>query len=1248
MMLKEYRTLLLSGLSLLLLGQPGWSAEKTVESPLYRELPLPVAAAAWSVTADPTLAVQVATGSLPGGIKIQFAKPAQEMLFTVKMQQPVKLQKDARRCGIWCYSASRFWGEKPALRFLLEDADGIAYSYQMYGASPKAGSWSYLETPRFWTGELGRLDETMILVEGGLQHRRPVPPLRLVGFEFRAETGQWIAAKQEIEFSPVCSDGVRREASPFYWQTDLGDRYLFGEMPQAARPFVMVGDLLTRNGDFTVTWQARNQLAATRAVAEGTWDLGKFDGSTAARFQRLEIPVTAQGQYWLSFDIREKGGKAERKTVDSWFKVIRGDQAKLALLNAEKKPAGGMLLLNPQRASNLYAPGEIQTCRVRVWQPEAAAPKSSGSGSLPPAGPSRSDHSGADNVPEFVLKVQRLYYPKAEETTAAETVPVTFVAGAPYADVSLPLELTVERPLQKLTCILLRSGVELDRIAAWLGTQEQPTVLPWTNRDSLLRYADIFGEGKHLLSCAEWDARYTDEKIGATFEEWVLDVKRQNVNAIELFPAWREIEPQMGVYWWTELDRRIELVAKHGLKVMLNLDSTYPPEWMPSESQADEEGMVNGLWHGGGNNVLKSPCSEALWEHYRQYLTHLSLRYRNQPVLVAYSSLLIFFDHFWADHPWQGQYVDYSESAKAGFHRYLRDSRGFSLADLSQRWKRPLASWDEVVLPRTDLFLGLATIDRPDPRPEWRDFLDFRRWCQDQFVTKLVAGTVRQYDDIRPIGFHGNLLTSAETYRAMGLYVCAGGSEGSIEGYRKPFDFPKRSESILMSFYTPSYTAMSMTNLLGQGNVHVQNFWMPWWRWESSVREDRKTGTQALAGWFDLFKGDLGQAVPVHAESAITKPLLGRLYSRASILYGVRSFHWFRLDDYKVLAGRACPVPSAELTETVTAAELAALPCVIVDPTARILPQDTIDRLAAYVRAGGKLVMAPTSGMYTENPADGQHVLRRALGLPEPSGNWLTAKEIRQPGEKYTPYYPWEITGRGTPGEQSLSEPGQTARAQAAAGNGVFVADRRLVFRLGAYSMYNRDTWGDWSHMLPSFIYGRYLQKKVAADATVAAWTEGGPAVTLHKVGAGQVLLLWGTPDWYNWREALGDLAAWAKPVAAESATAAAPAPYRLAPETFKGFILTKDKVRWAVIRNEGLGWTGVYGDAKKQADAKRDHGAIMVPNLSGAKYRVTDQTPLLGTGFDQVLTREQLATAGITADLIPGETRIFRLDPVE
>ncbi|MFZ2654657.1 MAG: alpha-amylase family protein [Victivallales bacterium] len=1196
---------------------------------LFSASPLPSDPAEWTLSASSGAVPELAKGELGAGPQLTLNKPEQTQVLTLKLKQPIKMIPEARRAGMWIYASSRFWeGANGALlRFLLRDAEGVNFSYAIYGSSPVAGAWNYIECPRLRGGELGRLDETMILVEGGLQHHMPVAPLSFVGLELRVSSEQYVPKQTTIELGELCADGILREKSAFYWQSDMGPRYLFGEMPFAKQPFVTVGDLLPEKGDYTIKWQARKEMYG-RPVAQGEWSIPGYDAGIKTRFQRLPVQLAAEGQYWVSFKIEAKGGAAPR-FVDTRFKIIRGSKADPAPIDPQLRPIGNLIAVNPQRNGQIYEPGELTDCVVRVWKPIG------------------------ETAQTLTLKVNRTLYPSGA-VGQEESYTVDFAGAKEYADIRIPLVLNEECPLLQLDMQLLDGKKELERSRQLLGQKSLPGIKQWSNRDKVLKWADIFENGHHMLSCAEWDPRYAQNTDLAKFEEWVVDVKKQNINTVELFPQWKEIEPMPGVFWWEQLDRRMDIIARHGLKAMINLDSTYVPEWMVEESQADEEGMVNGLWHGGGNNVLKSPNSAVLHQRYGEYLTHLVLRYRNDPNLVAYSSLIIFFDHFWADHPWQGQYVDYSESAREGFKKYLRDVKGLSLEELSKRWSRPpMDSWDAVELPRTDLFLGLATIDRPDPRPEWRDFIEFRSWCMKDYILGLVAGTVRKYDDLRPIGFHGITLYLDEKIikEKNGIFVCAGGSEGSLEGYRKPFALPKRAESIAMLFHSSYYTAMSMSNLLAQGNLNVQHFWQPQWRWEKGPSEQATLGTHALAGWFALFQGDLGLARPIHADATGPAPVFGFLFSRDSILYGVRSFHFFRLDDYKMIPERATATPKTMLEENATSGDLAKLPCVIVDHTTRILPRETIDRLAAYVRGGGKLVIAPTSGQYTLDPADGDHVLRRTLGLPLPQAKWAMAAECRQP-DAYKPYYPWEITGRGTPGEQSLSEPGQTAAASIAGGS-VFQPGRNLVFRVGPYSMYNRDTWGDWSHMLPYFVFGRYKENNVSGGTILANWTDGGVAATLHNVGKGQVICLWGTPDWYNWREALDDIAKWAGPAKTTATETSKEVPYIVSPDSFKGYILELGKVRWAVIRNESTGWTGLYCAnspevIKKQKEAPRGKGTIRIPGLSAAKYNVKDLTPLLSQGYEQILTREQLANDGISADLIPCETRIFRLDPVE
>jgi hypothetical protein len=212
----------------------------------FTELSLPVTSDAWMVTSENGTAPTVSVGELGAGLRLTFPRPAKDDVITLTLKKPVAMPANARRVGLWCYTAGRFWGgEGSPMAFLVRDATGINYTYQAYGSAPVAGTWNYVECPRFRAGELGRMDEVLVHVEGGLQHHLPVAPLQFVGVSFSLGSANWIPAKETIELGRVCADGVVREKSSLYWQCSLGDRYLFGEMPFAQRPFITAGDILT-------------------------------------------------------------------------------------------------------------------------------------------------------------------------------------------------------------------------------------------------------------------------------------------------------------------------------------------------------------------------------------------------------------------------------------------------------------------------------------------------------------------------------------------------------------------------------------------------------------------------------------------------------------------------------------------------------------------------------------------------------------------------------------------------------------------------------------------------------------------------------------------------------------------------------------------------------------------------------------------------------------------------------------------
>ncbi|MEI6502758.1 MAG: hypothetical protein WCP21_17250, partial [Armatimonadota bacterium] len=189
------------------------AAEPAPRQGSFNALTVPSDPAAWDLSSAPAAEAQLKPGEMKAGVCLEFSRPSQDTVFRLRLKQPVALPQDARRVGMWIYTGARFWGEGTAVRFLLKDKDGVNYSYAEYGSHLKPGAWSYVECARLRAGELGRLDETMILVEGGLQHRMPVAPVSLVGVELHAIGADWVAQTQRVEFGPAFGDGLHREHS---------------------------------------------------------------------------------------------------------------------------------------------------------------------------------------------------------------------------------------------------------------------------------------------------------------------------------------------------------------------------------------------------------------------------------------------------------------------------------------------------------------------------------------------------------------------------------------------------------------------------------------------------------------------------------------------------------------------------------------------------------------------------------------------------------------------------------------------------------------------------------------------------------------------------------------------------------------------------------------------------------------------------------------------------------------------------
>jgi beta-galactosidase len=176
--------------------------------------------------------------------------------------------------------------------------------------------------------------------------------------------------------------------------------------------------------------------------------------------------------------------------------------------------------------------------------------------------------------------------------------------------------------------------------------------------------------------------------------------------------AWSRLEPSPDVFEFGWLDRAIDVLAGHGMRVVLGTPTASPPPWFLS---AHPEAFL--VRQGGqsvtyGNRRNVSPTDEAFRHRSRRIVEEMADHYRDHPAVIGWQ-----IDNEFGDR-------DYDAPA---FRSWLRDRFG-TLDAINERWgtafwSHTYTDWDQVPVP-------LSTGGVPNPGLA----LDFARFCSDAYV----------------------------------------------------------------------------------------------------------------------------------------------------------------------------------------------------------------------------------------------------------------------------------------------------------------------------------------------------------------------------------------------------------------------------------------------------------------------------------------------------------------------------------
>ncbi len=217
---------------------------------------------------------------------------------------------------------------------------------------------------------------------------------------------------------------------------------------------------------------------------------------------------------------------------------------------------------------------------------------------------------------------------------------------------------------------------------------------------------------------------------------WPEDAKKMREVGISFVRiaefAWSRIEPEAGRFAWAWLDRAIDTLHKHGLRVVMCTPTATPPKWLieqfPGIVPVDEQGWARGF---GSRRHYTFSSPDWLRES-RRICEIVAQRYGAHPGVAGWQT-----DNEYGCHDTVMSYGRHDLEAFQGWLRQrYQTPQQLNEAWGNVFWSMELSDFAQVTLPN-------LTVTQPNPAAA----LDFRRFSSEQ-VTKydaMQAAIIRKY-----------------------------------------------------------------------------------------------------------------------------------------------------------------------------------------------------------------------------------------------------------------------------------------------------------------------------------------------------------------------------------------------------------------------------------------------------------------------------------------------------------------------
>ncbi len=331
--------------------------------------------------------------------------------------------------------------------------------------------------------------------------------------------------------------------------------------------------------------------------------------------------------------------------------------------------------------------------------------------------------------------------------------PLTFTLKAQMQDffwrpvADLPVQELTLRPEQPGSCefswLAPEQGPYLIELTAWLGesligvtrnligvrdaelfaTGQIEPLEPASGLQRLTR-EELLGPGKMLTGC---DQVTSAINMPGT-EENVRIIKEAGFDKVNVWNDWMTIEPLPGVYNFKRIDETIRYAEKYTLGVGIEFGHTWGRGSDPQVSWLAEESIItqNSTGPLGWTHDVAWDAPRAR-RHMRVLTRLLANRYGKHPLLASWIPCPLAIESGIAENPFLR--VDYSIWAHRGFQYFLQEKKGWTLAQLNQRYGTAYGRWEDVPVPRPFFEISGQTLDNHfaiDDRLIWLDWMEYR------------------------------------------------------------------------------------------------------------------------------------------------------------------------------------------------------------------------------------------------------------------------------------------------------------------------------------------------------------------------------------------------------------------------------------------------------------------------------------------------------------------------------------------